>query len=389
MSSKKASQENGLARRDFIKTGLTGAVALSLSGLNISKAEASKYIEKRFVSESSFEKPEDWKAWAKENFKGVENETLPSFSQDFLSLDEAGIRLDVNQAVKHGFHSTLCTSEAGLTFEEAEEFVSIVTDESQGRILPATTILFDTFDQCFKMLEHAAEAGCSHVLLGYPPSYYPHSENEIHDKTKEMIETANIGIVLYPSPKFNFDRFHDLGFPPDVLEDLVKLPNVFAVKVAGPLFEECHNRFGDKVLISSPLDSQLIQNVKKYDQQWIGAGPYELFQSPDKPYFVQMLNYLLEGIELEARRIYRLLKPVSRSFQLTTHLKNIQLGLYHWPMHKYFQWCSGGNGGYTRQPTMKLTTKDKETIRKNYEHLGISVSDSDEMFYVGRVNWQE
>lgn len=389
MNQNKTSSENGIARREFIKTGLAGAAALSFSGLDITKVEASRATRQQYAPENSFETPDNWKAWAQENFKGVENETLPSFTQDFLRLDEAGIRLDVNQAVKHGFHSTLCTSEAGLTFDEAIEFVSIVANEAQGRIFTATTILFDTFDQCFKMLEHAAEAGCSHVLLGYPPSYYPLSESEIYDRTKEMIETANVGIVLYPSPKFNFDRFHDLGFPPDVLEDLVELPNVFAVKVAGPLHKECYNRFGKKVLISSPIDSQLIQNVKKYNQQWIGAGPYELFQSPDKPYFVQMLNYLLEGKEIEAHRIYRLLKPVSISFQLTTHLKNVQLGLYHWPMHKYFQWCSGGNGGYTRQPTMKLSTKDKETIRKNYEHLGITVSDSDEMFYVGRVNRQE
>jgi 4-hydroxy-tetrahydrodipicolinate synthase len=56
----------------------------------------------------------DYKAWAKENVKGLENVIIPSFNADFSDIDEEGIRWDVQQSIKHGFFSSLCSAEVGL-----------------------------------------------------------------------------------------------------------------------------------------------------------------------------------------------------------------------------------------------------------------------------------
>ncbi len=79
-------------------------------------------------------KKSELKEWAKEHFRGLENCTMPSFTPDMKELDEDGIRLDVQQAIKHGFFSTLCAPEAGLTFEEAKRFLEIVAEESGDKL---------------------------------------------------------------------------------------------------------------------------------------------------------------------------------------------------------------------------------------------------------------
>ena len=62
-------------------------------------------------------------------------------------------------------------------------------------------------------------------------------------------------------------------------------------------------------------------------------------------------------------------------------------GVYNWPEHKYYQWCTGANGGYTRQPVMKVSSAIMNTIKNKYLDMDITPSSPDEMFYDGRVNW--
>ena len=41
------------------------------------------------------------KAWARESFVGLQNIVVPSFTPDLLELDEAGIRRDIRQSIRH------------------------------------------------------------------------------------------------------------------------------------------------------------------------------------------------------------------------------------------------------------------------------------------------
>lgn len=364
--------KEGLDRRDFLKMVLAGVATAGLSSLGFGGS-----------AQASIPRPEsttDWKAWAREHFKGVENETLPSFTPDLKYLNEAGIRLDVRQAIAHGFHSTLCTSEAGLTLDETKEFISIVADEAGDQLLPSTTVLFDTFDMCLEVLEHAAAVGCSHVLLGYPPKYRPRSANELNDRTVEMITAADIGIMLYPHHDFAGISSEQLG---DLLDDWANYPNVFAGKFIDPLGSSIE-RYGDRLLISSPIDATAVSNVENYGVQWMGAGPYEYLQSPEHPYFVTMYNHALNGEFDEAYALNDFLKPVSNSFMMR-HMPQTANGLYHWPQHKYYQWCTGGNGGFTRQPVLRLMQSDMDNIKDDYRAIDITPQTPDSDFFVQRT----
>jgi len=335
-------------------------------------------------------KKSELKVWFKERLKGLENCLVPSFTPDFSDLDEEGIIWDVRQSIRHGFVSTLCTAECGLSFEEAKRFVEIVADEAKGKIFVSVTVMFDTFKQNFEMLRHAQKVGCDSALLGYPPNFYPKSEEEIYSITKEMCDAApNLGIVVYPCMKYNFHRFHPSGFPPGLLSRICDIENTVAMKVgmASPGYPcEAFRLCGNKVLVNVPMEAMTPLLIPAYGQQWMGAIPYEAFQSPEKPYLVDYFNLMLKGEVDKAMEIYWKLEPI-RAIFMNTMMSYQAGGTYHWPMWKYYQWCVGGNGGMTRQPVMKMAQHDMEAHKSALRAIGITPREPGEEFFVGRVNY--
>ncbi len=335
-------------------------------------------------------KRSELKKWAKEKIKGVENCLMPSFTPDFSELDEEGIRWDVRQSINHGFFSTLCTCDAGLTFEEAKRFVAIVADEAKGKIFVSTTVLFDSFEQNFEMLRHAQKVGCHTALLGYPPNFNPKSEEEIYGITKEMCDSApDLGIVLYSSHKYNFEKFHPSGFPPKLLSRMADIENTVAMKIGIPepgFVSECFHRCGEKIVVQCPIERWIPLLVREYGQQWIGSGPFEIFQSPEKPYLVEYFNLMLKGEMDMGMEIYWKLTPVRMVWEAQI-MPTVSLGTYHWPQWKYYQWVVGGNGGFTRQPVMKMYQHDMENVKRALRAIGITPREPDEEFHVGRANY--
>jgi len=327
------------------------------------------------------------KRWAQENLRGIENQTMPSFEPDMEELDEEAIRWDVRHAIDQGFASTLCTTEAGVTFEEAKRFVEVAADEAGGDIHVSTTLLFDSLEQNREMLHHADEVGLDTVLLGYPLGWHPDSPAEVLEVTRDMAESTDVGVMLYPTPKFAFEKFHPSGFPLDVLDELADIPNVVGVKIGKPdLMAAVYNRVGDRLVISNPYETDAPANVMGFEMQMMGAGPYDVYQTPDKPRLVEYFDLLLEGEYDRAMELYWQLKPIRETFFQQME-PQFRLGNYHFPAHKYYQWLTGGNGGYTRQPAMALAEHDKRAIRSAMQQTGLDVRENDAEFYAGRTNY--
>lgn len=329
------------------------------------------------------------KAWARENMKGIENCIFPSFTPDLRQLDEDGIRWDVQMSIKHGFTSTLVTTETGLTFEEAKRLLAIVADEAKGKINVSTTVLFDSFEENIEFLKHAEKVGAHCAMIGYPTTFYPHSEDEIFEATKAMCDASNLAIMAYATHKYNFERLHCSGFPLGLLRRIAEIDSVVAFKAAilepGFLYE-IFNRCGDLVLVQCPWDRWLPILISQYHQQCMGAGAYEAFQSPEKPYLTKMFDLMLKGQWDEAMDIYWMLTPARLVFE-KQFMPTQQIGTYHWPQQKYYQWLVGGNGGWTRQPSMKLYQHDMEESKNALRAIGITPREPDDEFYVGRLNY--
>jgi len=330
----------------------------------------------------------EFKAWARENLVGVGNITFPSFTPDMNELDEDGIRWDVQQAIRHGFRSTLVACETGLAFDEARRFVTIVADEAGGRIMVSVALLFDSWSRNMAMLEHAADSGCQTVQIGFPPSWYPHTAEEVYVAARAMCEAARCAVILYPSPHFNFERLHPAAFPLEVIERLAELPAVVAVEAGEPgLAADLLARVGDRILVSNPVERLLPLMWQAGRQQFLGPGTYEAMQSPDKPYVVDYYRHLREDRTGAAMDIYWRLAPLRGLFEAKM-MPTAMLGCYHWPLLKYLQWLVGGNGGYTRQPCMKLHQHELDPIKFQLAGVGIVPREPDEEFYFGRMNFR-
>ncbi len=330
----------------------------------------------------------DLKGWARQHLRGVENLTLPSFTNDMSALDEAGIRWDVRQAKAHGFASTLCAAEQHLSMAEAKRFVEIAVDEAGDDLLVSTTLFRDSLAENYELLTHAAKAGAHTALLGYPTGFMPRSEEEVYDVTRDMCGLADIGIVLYATSNLAFQRFHPSGFPPLLMERIAKIPNVVGVKIGSgdPVFiAECFARCAEHALVNVTMSDWAPITVLRMDQQWIGASCYEMLQSPERPYVVDMFNLLLAGDYQAAVDIYWRIQPLYGLFG--QHIMGIMQGFYPWAMFKYYQWCVGGNGGLPRSAG-RLFMHQMMGAKMAYRMVGIEPREPDPEFFVGRVNFE-
>src|SRR5580698_7484292 len=110
------------------------------------------------------------KDWAREHLKGLGSLIFPSFTPDFKSLDEDGIRHDVRHSIKQGF--TSCTVSAnGASAEQTKRMWELVREEAAGKIGMGAL----GGDPAY--LE---KIGCAYSMIGYPRSAKAETEDEVY-----------------------------------------------------------------------------------------------------------------------------------------------------------------------------------------------------------------
>ncbi len=328
------------------------------------------------------------KEWARSHFRGFENVLMPSFSPDLSALDEDGIRRDVRQTIEHGFFSTLCSIETGLTFEEKKRFMEVAADAAGDEISVAFSLAGDTLEENLLLLEHAERAGLSHALLSYPQTFRPESEDEVYAYAAELVQSTNLGVYLFASDKFGFHRIHPTGIPFGAFDRLADEPNVIGLKLGGMdsgVIFEAFERWGSKLLVCTLNIGLFPITVGRLGQQWSGAWTVEALQTPEQPLAVDFFEHLLQGEEDAAMEIYWRLAPALGAMgALMAPL--VPTGAYHWPQLKYYQWLGGGNGGMTRQPVMRLFQRNLDMIKGGMRAAGLRLTDDpDDAFFLGRT----
>ncbi len=252
------------------------------------------------------------KAWAREHFRGFENVLMPSFSADLRELDEEAIRLDVRQSIRHGFFSSLCALETGLSMEEKKRMLSAATAEAGDKIGIALSLCGETLEENAEILRHAESVGATHALLSYPQSFSPKTQDDIYRFGKAIADSTSIGIYLFVSDKFSFHHLHPSGVPFDAYERLADLDNVVAMKLGGMdggMILECFERFSDRLMVTT-VNLGLIPMLRKaFDVRWSGAWTVEALQSPERPHAVEFFNLLLDGKTEEAMKKYWAMAP--------------------------------------------------------------------------------
>jgi 4-hydroxy-tetrahydrodipicolinate synthase len=359
-------------RRQFsqsIGLGAIGGVAFA----SVSKA-----------ADVSREAQSEKKDWAHEHLKGLGSLILPSFTPDFKSLDEEGIRLDIRHAIKQGFSS--CTVSAnGANAEQAKRMWELVREESAGKI---------GMGALGGDLAYLEKIGCAYTMIGYPRGAKAETEDEVYAQFREIIDSTSMAAVLYGSPVESLRRFHPSGIPLKVFDRLADHPNVVGIKLTHPMsvataFEICE-RLSNRLIMGPCNFDHIPVLAKNYKNvRWSGLWITDALQSPERPYAVEMMDLVIKGRMAEAMKVYWQMQPLIQG------IYDLQAPLllhesHPWGHMKYLQWVTGGNGGLLPlKPAQYLPALDaqgRELIKSNFKKAGITPVDRpEEEFVVGKA----
>jgi 4-hydroxy-tetrahydrodipicolinate synthase len=325
--------------------------------------------------------------WAREKLIGAVNCTIPSFTSDLRSVSEAAIRHDVRRAKSHGFIGTLGVSEVSITLEEYLEFLAICKDEGGPGFYLVHHASWSNLEQNLQAVAGAERAGADLVLLSYPPNFYPESEQDIYEYTKAVCDATSLGIILFPMFLWGFGgRIHPSDIPARLIRQLIDdVPNVAVIKAEGgaPGIQgavECQRLFGAEVVISVPIEADLIPLAQVMPVQLSATSDHEYYG----PMIPRVMRLLRDGKHEEASGIYWQLHParkVKSGLAPSLH-GGFFLNRQAW---KFQGWLQGYNGGPLRMPTQRIHDHQMAALRKGLLDAGLSPSmDPFREFFTGR-----
>jgi 4-hydroxy-tetrahydrodipicolinate synthase len=302
--------------------------------------------------------------WGRENLRGVANVVIPSFTSDLKGVNEAGIRHDIRREIELGFTGALMVSECATTLAEYEQFYEWANDEAKGRLQLIFHAAFNTLEENIEAAKIAERHGAQLTLLSYPPNFYPESGDEIFEYTKAFCDATNMGVMLFPTGLWGFVRVHVADIEPAVIRRILDAcPNVVAIKAEGgrPTIMgavESQRLFGDEVVISCPIEGEMIPLAQVMPLQYSATSNTEYFGGT----IPHVYDLLQKGDYDEASRIYWQIHPARRANTASsTYLQQTHfINRMQW---KFQGWLNGFNGGPMRQPTMRIHDAQMNTLR--------------------------
>jgi 4-hydroxy-tetrahydrodipicolinate synthase len=323
---------------------------------------------------------------ARESMRGVANVIIPSYSADLTRLNERGIRHDVRLDIEYGFAGALLVSEVAITLEEYRQFCDWSMDEARGRLMLIHHASFNTLAENIEAAALASASGVNVALLSYPANFYAESAQDIYNYTKAFCDSTDLAVMLFPVPLWGFDRVHPADISADLIRQLLDdVPNIVAIKAEGGMpslngFVECHRLFGQEVVVTAPLEGDMIPLSQLVPIQFSGTSNTEYFG----PMIPRIFRLLQEGQLDEASRLYWQIHPARRAnAAASTYLSQTQfINRMIW---KYQGWLNGYNGGPLRRPTMRINDALMGQLRGGLARSGLNpTGDPDRAFFKGR-----
>jgi len=325
--------------------------------------------------------------WAKENFKGVVNVIIPSFTTDLNGINEKAVRHDVRKNLEHGFSGTLLVSEVAITLPEYRRFFEIAHDEAGRRQMLVHHASWSNLEQNLEALKIAEDNGAEMVLLSYPPNFYPESEGDIYEYTRAICDATHLGVMLFPMMLWGFSpRIHPSDIPVTLIRRLIDdCPNIAAIKAEGGFpgimgVVECYRHFGKEVVISCPIEADFIPLAQ--------LMPIQVSATSDHEYYGSMMpkiyKHLQDGEYDEATRLYWQLQPARRAKGGVQQVLGggFFINRMQW---KFEAWLQGYNGGPLRQPTMRIHDAQMNALRGGLAAAKIlPATEPNKSFFIGR-----
>lgn len=327
------------------------------------------------------------RAWAREHLVGCSGVTIPSYSRDLKRLNEQGIRHDIGKLVELGFTYTLLCTEVAITPQENAQFTAWARDTAGDKLGLFFHAGFGTLEENIEAVKLAEQAGADIALLSYPSNFWPTSEADIHAYTRAFCDATDLPVMLFPIPLWGFERIHPKGMSDALIRRLLdECPNIVSIKAeqgfphVGGLIESYH-RFREEVVISCPIESDIIPLMSLMDLQFSGTS-YTQWMSD---YFPRAFNLARSGRWDEAMELYWQVQPARNAVSAATGSYmpgSNYINRAHW---KYMDWLAGFNGGPLRAPGARIPDRWMKTLRQGLAASGLPVTDAlDSQFLLGR-----
>ena len=170
----------------------------------------------------------------KVEIKGIIPPIVTPMNED-ESVNEKELRNQVNRQIKGGIHGLFPFGTNGegyiLNEKEKEEVLSIVIDETKGRVpVYAGTGCISTKDTIRQ--SQMAESLGADVLSIITPTFAAASQNELYDHYKAVAEAVDMPIVLYNIPARTGN-----ALAPATVAKLSKIPNIVGAKDSSGNFD--------------------------------------------------------------------------------------------------------------------------------------------------------
>jgi 4-hydroxy-tetrahydrodipicolinate synthase len=324
--------------------------------------------------------------WARQHMTGCDCVIIPSYTADLKGMNEAGIRHDVRRCIEFGFEGTLMVSEVAITLDEYRRITAWAADEAKGKLRIVHHASFNTLEENIEAVHLCEAAGADYVLLSYPANFYPTSQQEVYDYTKAFCDATNLGVMLFQVPLWNFGRLHPSDIELPILRRLLQdCPNIIAIKAEGgmPLkggLMDCYRHFRDQVIISCPIEADLIPLMTVMEFQYSGTSNTH-FYGTSVP---RMFKLAQQGKMDEAMEIYWRIHPARQANQQVnagtpfTHFLNRMV----W---NFQGWLQGMNGGPLRAPTNKIGDRQMAMLRRGLIDAKLEpTKDADAAYFTGR-----
>jgi 4-hydroxy-tetrahydrodipicolinate synthase len=118
-----------------------------------------------------------------------------------------------------------------ITPEENAQFTAWARDTAGSGLGLFFHAAFGTLAENIQAVKLAEKAGADIVLLSYPPQFWPTTEQEIYDYTKQFCDATDLAVMLFPIPLWGFERVHPAGMSVEFVRRLLNdCPNIVAIK---------------------------------------------------------------------------------------------------------------------------------------------------------------
>ena len=325
--------------------------------------------------------------WARKNFIGATGVNLPSYSANFSTINDGAIRHDVALTESFGYASTLLATEVSITPEENARVTALareVTTKDFGLFFHAA---FNSLEENIAAVRLAEQAGADRVLLSYPTSFWPTSEDEIFAYTQAFCDATDLAVMLFPIPLWQFERIHPAGMQVSFVRRILDaMPNVVAIKAEQgfpgiPGLMEMYHHFRDEVVISCPIEADLIPLLSVMDIQYSGTSNTNWLGD----WYPKALHLAQNGQWDQAMQSWWKIAP-ARAAAGQAQASAQTISVLNRTTWKYQEWLAGFNGGALRAPAMRVPNNVMKALRAGLLASDRPVTDlPDSEFMRGRI----